>query len=241
VCRCESLREAHDAFNQAAATENAQRFDANPAVSAASLVTVRSGYASALLSISKIDANDEKSLRADGLWGTALTLKALCEWRLGKFDQALDIANKEAGNSTAGQIFPRDRALLAALPGLIMTDQAYDKILNKKPLQEVVDLLTGPSGAIIKIQSARDFVDKDHPVQVYLIQAQLAAYRNYRVAQRQLAGIETIPVDNPNRKKAADQLMELKQLLKDNNPAPAGQSLILYWAALIGMSPPKWD
>src|SRR4051812_28872527 len=83
------LREAHDAFNQAAAVENAQRFDSNPASATASLSAVRTGYASALLSLDKMESADERSLRQDGLWGTALTLKALCQWRLGQFQQAL--------------------------------------------------------------------------------------------------------------------------------------------------------
>src|SRR5690242_16763761 len=65
------LREAQDAFNQAAAAENALRFDAKAADAVTSLGAVRSGYASALLSLGRLEnSKDESRLRSDGLWGT---------------------------------------------------------------------------------------------------------------------------------------------------------------------------
>jgi hypothetical protein len=237
------LREAQDSFNQAAAAENTLRFDSlNPlqgggSDTAATWSTSRNGYASALLSLEQIDNNDKNQLRADGLWGSALTLKALSQWRLGLFPKALATAS-EAQKNSGDQIYPRDRAVLVALPGLIKTDQAYDKILNKKPLVEVLDLLTGPSGSLVNIQNARLTVDKDHPVQVYLIQAQLAAYRNFLVAQDRLNNHATIAADDPARKNANEQLAELNRLLQAQQPGPAAQALIIYWVKLCALDMP---
>src|SRR5258707_1246385 len=106
------LREAQDAFNQSAAAENSVRLEANPADTAATLTSVRAGYASALLSLSKLEPKDQHSLQQDGLWGTALTLKALCQWRLGQYSQAMATA-AEAQNNATNQLYPRDRAMLA--------------------------------------------------------------------------------------------------------------------------------
>ena len=229
------LREAQDAFNQAAAVENAQRFDASPSDAAASLAAPRSGYASALLSLSKLEPNDEKILRQDGLWGTTLALKALCQWRLGQFQQALASA-AEARKTAGDQLYPRDRAVLEALPGLIKTDQAYTKILtNGTPLADVEALLTGDNGAVDNIQRARALADKDHPVQIYLLQAQLSAYRNYMVAQDRLSNHAIVPLDHPARVKAKVQLKELDRLLKMQKPGSASQDLVNYWARLCAL------
>jgi hypothetical protein len=228
------LHEAQDSFNQAAAAENAARLDANPSAAAASLVSVRAGYASALLSLAKLEPKDEQSLQQDGLWSTALTLKALCQWRLGQYNQALDSANA-AQTTTTNQLYPRDRALLVALPGLIKTDQAYAKIFSNAPMAEVEALLTGPNGAIADIQNARALTDTNHPVQIYLIQAQLAAYRNFTVALERLRHT-TVPPDSSPRSNAIVQLRELDHVARVNSSDPAQQNLAVFWGHLIGIS-----
>jgi hypothetical protein len=232
------LREAQDAFNQAAAAENVQRFDASPADAVVNLAAPRSGYASALLSLSKLAPNDEKRLRQDGLWGTTLTLKALSQWRLGQFQSALASA-AEAQKTAAEQLYPRDRAVLAALPGLIKTDQAYSKIQTSgTPFADVEALLIGDNGAVDNIQRGRDLVDKDHPVQIYLLQAQLAAYLNYLVGQDRLNNHATVPPEHPARVKANAQLKELDRLLKMQQPGSPNQGLVNYWAQRCALDVP---
>ena len=232
------LREAQDAFNQAATAENAVQFENDPANTAANLASVRAGYASALLSLGKLEPKDERTLQQDGLWGTALTLKSLCQWRLGQYSQALASAVEAQGNAT-NQVYPRDRALLVALPGLIKTDQAYTKIFSNAPLAEVEELLTGPNGAIANIQNARANTDKDHPVQIYLIQAQLAAYRNFTVALDRLNNHTTVPPGHPARADAIAQLAELNRLLgTQTGGGPAAQQPVVNrWARLCGLPP----
>src|SRR5688572_9268208 len=153
------LREAQDAFNQAAAAENTLRFDAKASDAVTSLGAVRSGYASALLSLDKLEnSKDESRLRNDGLWGTALTLKALTQWRLGQFDKAIATAEL-AKQSASDQTYPRDQAIVAALPGLVKTDQAYSKILlTNSSLTDVEALLIGANGAVANIQRGREHV-----------------------------------------------------------------------------------
>src|SRR2546425_11954000 len=89
-----SLRDAQDTFNRAAAAENALRsdlnrpLDGNGAETMIGLGAVRSGYASALLLLNRITSESADKLRNDQLLGDALTLKAVCEWRLGQFSNA---------------------------------------------------------------------------------------------------------------------------------------------------------
>jgi tetratricopeptide (TPR) repeat protein len=233
------LREAQDAFNQAAATENALRFDTKASDAAAGLIAVRSGYASALLSLEKLeDSKEQAQLRNDGLWGTALTLKALTQWRLGQFDKAIATAD-QAKQNAGDQVYPRDQAVMMALPGLVKTDQAYDKIVRSNTtLVEVEGLLIGERGAVTDIQRARTQTDKDHPVQVYLLQAQLAAYRNYQVALDRLKNHATVSATDPARVQANAQLKELRRLLKAQQPGKPGEDLVNYWVQLCALDVP---
>jgi hypothetical protein len=87
------------------------------------LTSVRSGYASALLSLGKLEPKDQQSLQQDSLWSTALSLRALCQWRLGQYDQALNSANQAqtaATNQRANaitQLNELDRLLKLQEPG----------------------------------------------------------------------------------------------------------------------------
>jgi tetratricopeptide (TPR) repeat protein len=237
------LRDAQESFNQAAAAENALRLDSTTPLDASGSGTLatwssaRNGYASALRSLEQLEAADRQRLRQDGLWGATLTLKALSEWRLGFFDEALATA-AEARETAAEQIYPRDQALLRALPGLIKTDQAYHKILRGSPLPEVEALLIGGNGAISDIQSARDLAETDHPLHLYLLQARLAAYRNFQVALDRLQDHATVPVDHSARLEANADLKELDRLLKTRNTGPEGGKLVDYWATLCALDPP---
>ena len=235
------LREAQDSFNQAATAENTLRLNSTQPLTSgsdapATWSSARNGYASALLSLGKLQPADERGLRQDGLWGTTLTLKAVCQWRLGQFQQALDSA-AEAQKTAGDQIYPRDRAVLAALPGLIKTDQAYQKILasqssnNPALLAEIESLLVGPNGGVANIQAAREQVDKDHPVQVYFLQAELAAYRNFQVAHFRLRSHASVPTDHAARATANAHLKELDAMVKSQ---PGGQDLVNYWSRLCG-------
>ena len=235
-----SLRDAQDTFNRAAAAENALRSDLNRPLDGGGADTMiglgsaRCGYASALLLLNRIISESSDKLRNDQLLGDALTLKALCEWRLGQFSNAVATA-QSAQSAAADQLFPRDRALLRALPGLIKTDQAYQKIMERKPLPEIEQLLVSGNGAVADVQAAREGVDRDHPVQVFLLQAQLAAYRNFTVAEFRLNNNATVPLDHPARVKASTQLRELDRLCKASG---AGPNLVNYWQKLCALDFP---
>ncbi len=240
------LREAQDSFSQAAAAENAARLDLtqttqSPADSLAGMASARSGYASALLSLTQLAGADEAKLKQDKLWGTALTLKALCEWRLGRADA---LTTAEQALNAGDQLFPRDRALMTALPGLILTDQAYAKTLRdtattnaanrQAEFTEVERMLVGDNGAIARIERARALVEPDHPIQVYFVQAELAAFRNYSVARRRY-GLGTLSGSDLAYVNAKARLAELEQMLPKIEPGPNADALVGYWRRLCGL------
>jgi hypothetical protein len=246
------LREAQAAFNEAAAAENAARLTGagvDAAGTLSTLASARSGYAAALLSLEALEP-DRNRLAADGLWGTALTLKALCHWRLGQFDPAR-VAAAEALRASPEQLYPRDRALIEAVPGLIMTDEAYAKILKAKalgaaeakPAREALlnaALALLADGALPALARARALADERHPVQLYLVQAQLAAYRNLQVAWDMLSAGKTAASERYPREHAAAraQLADLNALASELESRETAARLTAYWARLCGVSPP---
>ena len=78
-------------------------------------------------------------------------------------------------------------------------------------------------------------MDRDHPVQIFLLQAQLAAYRNFTVAEFRLNNNATVPLDHPARAKAGTQLRELDRLCKASG---AGPNLVNYWQKLCALDFP---
>jgi hypothetical protein len=239
------LREAQTSFNEAAIAESQLRFgDALTAGSLQGQVTqntlVQNGYASALLSLDKLEPRDVDRLKQDKLWGNVLALRALAQWKLGMLDQARDTA-KEAQQVGADQIFPRDRALLLALPGLIKTDEAF-AALERLPAEPTPEQRTATlrnvqlliADAADAIDRGRGAADPPHPVHVYLIQAKLAALRNLQVAHQRLGDgdARTLPADR--REEAQGLLKELhcrsERLELKNDPTG-------YWANKLTLTP----
>ena len=238
------LRDAQQSFNAAAQLENQTRLQTenaelerqlqqDPGQALASLASVQSGYGAALHSLRQ--ANTAK-LRQDKLLGVALTLEALAEWRLGQYDAAL--ATKDRAESEASdQIYPRDAATLAALPGLIKTDLAYAQILRMGAdtaanetllVTQIKPRLVDSQGAVSDLQAARNRIEPDHPMQVYLIQCQLAAYRNYQVAHQKARGSSPALTD-PAHRIAQTNLTDLRTVLDRLDLKPLGDKMITFW------------
>lgn len=320
------LRDAQDSFNQAAALENESKF--NPAslsstqeeaVAAArltSLSTVKSGYAAALLSLKTMPKDQVKQLKQDKLWGVALTLQALSEWKLGQHAAALKTADL-AISSASDQTYPRDAAILQALPGLIRIDVAFSDISSKlsplivpppnateeqlnqiatanrslititnngifttniatkllsfttslpptastnsnEKLATIKSLLAGTpvpgsdrvsvtelksvmnvtslkqllnGGAISDLQTAITKSGDNHPIDVFLVQSQLAAYRNYSVGFGQSYAIPPASIKQTLAFDLAKELVDdLEKLLKELNVEPAKiTSAVEFW------------
>ncbi len=188
-----TLRDAQDAFNRAAETENrarlTDRFDAvtpdAPRARPEAFSTAEADYRAALALLRGIGPQEEASLKADGLWVQKLTLEALCLWKLKEHAEAIDVAQKARGQAESVKD-QRDRALLIALPGLVINDQARARIPRTpstapdraERFGRVRDDLTDPAtGAIAHLREARGAAE-DHPVDAYLVQCSLAVFKN---------------------------------------------------------------
>lgn len=130
---------------------------------------IQGNYAAALNLITETlnDTGQKKALIQEGLYHSALTLKALSQWKTGLLDEAattakeakkeferVAAANKQ-DNEPSMQMLPRDYALSVALPGLIKIDQANMHLFEKRTFnksdfkdEELVNRLV--EGKIIK-------------------------------------------------------------------------------------------
>lgn len=189
---------------------------------------------------------------AQDSFNAAAALENKTKWALlpapemqGKLQQPPDqaLADYNAIRQYADQLFPRDAAVLQALPGLIKIDLAYQKITTMHPGDQeqnrallenfvqprLVGLTeTDTNNAVSILKQARRKAGKDHPVNVYLIQSQLAAFRNYQVAYQTTYGKS--PGDDDFAKKEAEfNLGDLQSLCNELNAGPAGANLVKSW------------
>lgn len=250
------LREAQNAFNAAATTDNRIRLApvlGNPDTQAqvsvqlsapmdtlAAASEVRSGYAVALQSLKQIDSQERAQLEKNKLWGAALSLRALAEWKLGLYDDALRSADQAA--QLKEQLFPRDAAIVAALPGLIKIDLAYATIAamtpgaggNRDLLATVQRRLVGvPSdprddSAVNDLRHARQKAGPQHPVTIYLIECQLAAFRNYQIAYQKTHG-RSPANDEPAATEAGRNLHDLAEFLKAERASDLATARVNFW------------
>lgn len=177
VSHITELREAQKEFNQAASLENQLRLA--PFRSDAVIIKGQAD-ASYLLSLKILDNLLEKkkdALVQDRLIGTAYTLKALAEWRLKRYSDALETANTVTENHK-DSLFPRDRALIKALRGLIKNDQAYIHMMKRDYSYEKILYLL--RDAINDIQDAIAITPSEHDLRVYFIISELAVLKNWK-------------------------------------------------------------
>jgi len=241
------LREAQDAFNQAAHAENALRFNPVPNSEVASLsAAARTGYAGVLVSLDRLDPQEISRLKGDKLWGNVLALKALTQWRLRLYPQAKKTAT-EALQLPVDELHPRDRTLMTALPALIRIDQVHHFIsLRERNENEEIskndfdaNIRTPLLNATTILDEARRLVAPDEPIQVYLIQTQLAVYRNLKIGYRKFLpeGMDSVPGAVKNE--AQDRLQDLSDvLLATIGSGEQRSNLLLYWYKLIGLNAP---
>ena len=146
----------------------------------------------------------QANLKKYGLQSTALTLKALCEWKLSKYDLAQQTAKEALALMTAPS---RDKTLMTALPGLILIDQTNTKrrILfqkNSPDHQIIQEFFTNnlPKNLGFDIlEVAKIESDNDQNLLIYLNQAGFAGLKVWSDSLdnlKQIMDEETHNLDN---------------------------------------------
>jgi tetratricopeptide (TPR) repeat protein len=237
---------AQDYFNAAAHADMGRRFNPDPNIDIKNELIasnqINTNYALAYRSITELIEKKKDSLKKDSLLGNALTIKAMSEWKLGKYVIARETA-VEALKENKDQLFPRDIALMIAMPGLIKTDQAYFHVMSiesDKTYEDIKDMILGDHGAINDIEDALKAVDTDHTIKVYLLMSELAAFRTLQVAIEKKVKNATDRTNNQKElreqhivPKVEDFKSQLNTLRLQNQDQWI--QILSYWKALLGV------
>jgi len=171
-----ALRNAQDEFNAAAALENQSKLDPLSA-DATILLNGQSNasYRLVLNEVTKLIETQGQALQADNLLGTAYSLKALSEWRLREYEAAMRTTNEVEHANV--ELLPRDKAIIAALGGLIKNDQAFAHMtLKDKSYKELKTLL---SESVADINQGQSQAPEGNGIHTYLSMAKLASLKNW--------------------------------------------------------------
>lgn len=270
VTGCQStnrLREAQAAFSEAARTDNhlllaalldhpgsppnspnGQAFPGSAGdQDLLSASATRAGYAAALLSLRQLTPRETAQLKSDNLWGTALTLRALAQWRLGQFEEALRTVHT-AEALPGEQLHPRDLTLLEILPALVAIDHAHAWVTSSSEeshqgssrletwRRRLVSPGMDPRSADDRLDKALGRTGADGSLRRYLLMCRLAAYRNYAEIHKVLVGTLP-PFDDPARREASHVLQDLGDYLRHSGANPAALELVLAWKNRFALIP----
>ena len=169
------LQEAQDIFNVAAEMELELKSNPSDGGIIAPITRIDANYRTAHAMLSSLIQEQKEAMSADSLLGTAYTLKALIEWRLGEFNASIN-TSKEA-NIHGVHTYPRDKALLNALPSLIKNDQARQFMDSQMATYSTVEeLLKGSVSGLNELTNTDPMMNS---MRLYLLTSQLSALKNW--------------------------------------------------------------
>jgi hypothetical protein len=143
---------------------------------------------------------DKRRLQRDSVFPTALALKALCLWKLNRYEGAQATAREALAEmkkyERAGIFMARDQTMMTALPGLIQIDRVNqqlhsDEWLKPASPEQLLDLYRkavhdpdNPGAAQLEqalktLESAQAVAQRNPEQQIYLMFSELAALKNW--------------------------------------------------------------
>lgn len=252
---CESighLRQAQRAFNDAATIEGRIGYEELLADKKADHLIeavdqrnqARTLYAASLAHLDMISQKEASSLKKNRLYGTVLTLKALCYWKLKEYEQALAV-KKEADRLDDEQLIPRDRQIFRLLTALIAIDETLpivegmsgkETAIKQRGFDRVQRILLGDEGgncaAVCTINSVLNDPSLDKGMRLYARQLKLMALKRYFDAYRVLK-VACPPADHPQWKIAEETLANLQKAGEVLSDA-SGAGIVHAWITKIG-------
>jgi len=245
-----TLRDAQNAFNEGARLENERLYESafkqyglnvnsQNDIGAPSVARPEPHYAAALEILRSIDTAGNADLRQNGLLGTKETLQALCLWKLGRGAEAISLAEAALGNLDA-ENEPRDWVIARALPALVINDEAYAKIPDAFTSKDEAKFRDVDNRLLTADNSAKSYIDgatgraKDRPIEIWLLQVELAIYTNWLKARWNLLGERDIPIEE--KRLLIDKCNRLEAMSKkyaDEDQIQAAEILADGWRVTI--------
>jgi tetratricopeptide (TPR) repeat protein len=249
------LRQAQDAYNHAAAIDLQLAYDDSFAENGTGQFTnavearneARTLYGASLAHLDMISPKEEASLKNNRLYGTVLTLKALCYWKLKEYEKALDV-KKEADALADDQLIPRDKQIFQLLTALIAIDETLPIVEGmsgqaeaekKAAFDRVEKILVGAgddacTAAVCTIDAVLKDPTLDKAMEIYAQQLKLMALKRYFDAYGVWTG-QCPPEDDPYWEKARMTLGQLEKASGGRLDDPV-VSIVDSWIRKIGCS-----
>lgn len=133
------VRQAQDNYNRAVQLDNQNRLFGTYQVQQQDIVrqvSINSMYGAVITAIDELKPEAIQQIQADGLWGNLQTIKAVSQWRLGRYAQAA-LTAEQALAFTQGNL-ARDQAINQMMPNLIRNDQAKNYV-DQHQADSVID------------------------------------------------------------------------------------------------------
>lgn len=234
---------AQEAFNKGAEADNTLKTNPNASVTVMPESNYRMARTFIMKAMGEIKEGNETqtaaNLAKDGLLLNAYTIKALSEWKLGMYDEAIKTSRAcklTFGNDESVQN-QRDYIIMSALESLIYNDSIESYIGRINIREGKADLSDLDNASLENLKKGFDIIKEqraslapDHPVQTYLLISQMSLAKNwknlYSKVQQQLrrgrsAKTETVKQTyDPIKKALNDELVtcfkSFAEVLGDN-------------------------
>ena len=167
----QTLTTAENHFEEATEMDNERLFDDE----ASSSSQIETSYLTAHELVSTLIAEEKEALTKSDLMGRAYRLKALSEWRLKKWEDAL--ATKDEANSSNISFQPADKTLMEALPSLVNLDRANQFMFEKTETYNSVESLLKES--IMQLNQSTGANPAMNNTRLYLLTHQLSAMHTW--------------------------------------------------------------
>lgn len=173
VPHAQMVRDAQDAFSRGSEIENQTKIGLTSADGSGH-------YEVALGLVQQALRERPNQLVEDGLYGTALTIKALSLWRIDAQDSALVVAKRVEDGKDGDrefEVWPRDRAICTSLRYLVDIDNlgvTARMVTSATTSNELdADLMSHVDPVKEGLRTAAQPLSAKHPLRVYLTAAEL--------------------------------------------------------------------
>ncbi len=228
VTHIQQLREAQTQFNMAATAENRARLG-DPGEALLSTGEATTSYRMAVKIVSELLEKNKSNLAKDRLLGTAYTIKAMAEWRLGDYGSAMKTVSDALGNSKA-KVFERDRILLLAIRGLVKNDQAFHHMMKKDyPYADLKRLLRD---SLANLNTALSQAPRGSKIRLYILLSELAALKNWADLRGNPRAYAVLTPEHFDKAREIDEWCTIASVVWGNFEKEAGK-LELTGAALL--------
>lgn len=230
---CQTLglvAEAQDDFNAGAEIENATKFSQTEENN----VRIEFANTKYALALSKVEKalNEKNKLKKNKIYGSALTIKALCELELGLYDEA-EKTSEEAKVHLMNMNQPRDLAINESMEGLVKAKMAYDLLTKFSIYNEETKKIkiTDDQYEEIKSLTKRGIVDIDTASKSLINDDILKYFAVYKISMIDVWRLAALRADKDDLSELKDNIKKNLRELRDELGAES-KIFIYYWKDL---------